>query len=61
MRQNYAVAALVAVLMIGFGMKLFSARTADAEVRQNPGIDVSTMHGAAALPTQNVHDMSFVF
>ena len=63
MRAHHAIA-IVAIVLIGFGLKLtfFSAPPAEADVRSVESIDVSQMHqNIKNLPTQKVHDMTFVF
>ena len=63
MRAHYAIA-VVAVILIGFGAKLFFfAPTAEADIRvvKGVGLDVLHMHENKNLPVQKIHDMSFVF
>ena len=56
------VVAAVAVILVGFGVKLF-APTAGADVRAVTGasMDVSRMHEGKNLPVQKIDDMTFVF
>jgi len=56
------VVAAVAVILVGFGVKLF-APTADAEVRAVSGasMDPSRLHEGKNLPLQKFEDMTFVF
>ena len=60
MRRYYSVA-LVAVILVGFAVKLFffPAPPAEAEVRS--GLDISRMHVGKDIPVQKLHDMTFVF
>ena len=68
MRPHHAIA-VVAVILIGFGVKLifFSAPAAEADTHAVPSarMDVVQMltdhpHGKS-LPVQKMHDMTFVF
>ena len=63
-RAHHAIA-VVAVILIGFGAKLFffSAPTAEADIHVVKGasLDVLHMHENKNLPVQKIHDMSFVF
>jgi ABC-type phosphate transport system auxiliary subunit len=64
MRAHYVIAVVVVVL-VAFGAKLFfwSAPTAEADTRvvESMRIDVSQMYKNADLPDQEIHDMTFVF
>ncbi len=65
MRVHHAIA-IVAIILIGFGLKLtfFSAPAADANARSDEGVrmDVSHMQQSIkGLPEQKMHDMTFVF
>jgi hypothetical protein len=59
------VIAVVAILMTGFGVTLFSfARPiaqGSADSGKSTGRDVLQTLGTAELPTQKIHDMSVVF
>jgi hypothetical protein len=63
MRSHHV--AIAAALVVGFGVALlFASRpTAEANVDAltSSRIDVSKMHGNAALPEEKMHDMTFVF
>ena len=66
MRAHYAYAidAIVAIVVIGFGLKLifFSAPPAEAVAVESARIDVSQMHrNIKNIPEQKMHDMTFVF
>ena len=65
MRAHHAIA-IVAILLIGFGLKLtfFSSPPAEANVPpvEIVGIDVFQMHqNVKNLPEQKMNDMTFVF
>jgi hypothetical protein len=64
MRAHHAIA-IAAVILVGFGVKLFfsSAPTAGADIRAGKGvsIDIAKMHENKNLPEQAMHDMTFVF
>jgi hypothetical protein len=65
MRAHHVIA-VVAVILVGVGMKLifFSAPTAEADPLsiKSVGVDVSQLHhNVKNLPAQKFHDMSFVF
>jgi hypothetical protein len=65
MRAKHATG-IVAVILVGFGLKLlfFSAPTAEADLRivKSVGMDISQMHqNKRNLPEQKIHDMTFVF
>ena len=55
------VTAIVALVLVGFAIKLFffPAPPAEAEVRNS--LDISRMHVGKNLPVQKFHDMTFVF
>jgi len=64
MRAHHVIA-VVAVILVGFGVKLifFTAPTAEADPLfiKSVGVDVSQLHQNVNLPVQQFHDMSFVF
>jgi hypothetical protein len=63
MRAHHAIA-VVALILVGFGAKLFffSARTAEADIRiKGVSLDVSHMHENKNLQVQTMHDMTFVY
>ena len=63
MRAHHAIA-IVAVVLIGFGLKqtLFSAPPAEAVPVEVVRMDISKMHqNIRNLPEQRMHDMTFVF
>ena len=68
MRAHHALA-VVAVMLIGFGMKLlfFSAPAAEADTQavSHDSINVIQMHidhpNKNNMPTQKMHDMTFIF
>ena len=63
MRAHYAIG-IVAIVLIGFGLKLifFSAPPAEAVAVESARIDVSQMHqNIKNIPEQKMHDMTFVF
>jgi hypothetical protein len=63
MRVHHAIA-IVAVVLIGFGLKLtfFSAPPAEAVPVEGMRVDISQMHqNIRNLPEQRMHDMTFVF
>jgi hypothetical protein len=65
MRAHHVIA-VVAVILVGVGMKLifFTAPTAEADPLsiKSAGVDVSQLHqNVKNLPVQNFHDMSLVF
>jgi hypothetical protein len=65
MRAHHAIA-VVAVILVGVGVKLifFTAPTAEADPLslKSVGVDVSQLHqNVKNLPVQKFHDMSFVF
>ena len=60
MRANHAVA-LVTILLVGIGLKLFFFAAPPAEAEARPGLDISRMHIDKKLPVQKLHDTTFVF
>ena len=68
MRAHHAIA-VVAVMLIGFGVKLFlfSASTAEADTQavSHASMNVFQMHidhpNLKNMPVQKMHDMTFVF
>jgi hypothetical protein len=65
MRIHHVIA-VVAVILVGVGLKLifFTTPTAEADplTIKNGGVDVSRLHqNVKNLPVQEFHDMSFVF
>jgi hypothetical protein len=63
MRVHHAIA-IVAVILIGFGLKLtfFSAPRAEAVPVEGVRMDVFQTHqNIRNLPEQKMHDMTFVF
>ncbi len=65
MRAHHVIA-VVAVILVGVGVKLifFTAPTAEADPLSitSVGVDVSQLHqNAENLPVQEFHDMSLVF
>jgi hypothetical protein len=65
MRAHHAIG-IVAVILVGFGLKLlfFSAPIAEADLLgvRSVGMDISQMHqNNKNLPEQKIHDMTFVF
>ena len=62
MRAHHAIA-VAAVILFGFGMKLlfFSVRIAESDIRVVKGMDISKMHENKNLPSQTMHDMTFVY
>ena len=65
MRAHHVIA-VVAVILVGVGVKLifFIAPTAEAESLsiKSVGMDVSQLHqNVKNLPVQKLHDMSLVF
>jgi len=66
MRAYHVIIAAVAVILIGFGVKLifFWAPTAEANLLsvKSVSMDISEMQrNAKNLPSQKFHDMTFVF
>jgi hypothetical protein len=65
MRAYHAIG-IVAVILVGFGLKLlfFSAPSAEADLRgvRSADMDIFQMHqNNKTLPEQKIHDMTFVF
>jgi hypothetical protein len=65
MRAHHVIA-VVAVILVGVGVKLifFTAPTAEADTLsiKSVGVDVSQLHQKVKnLPVQKIHDMTFVF
>ena len=65
MRAYHAIG-IVAVILVGFGLKVlfFSAPLAEADLRsvRSVDMDISQMHQKNKnLPEQKIHDMTFVF
>jgi hypothetical protein len=65
MRAHHVIA-IVAAILVGFGLKLifFSAPIAEADVGsvKSVSMDISEMHqNIKNLPVEKFHDMSFVF
>jgi hypothetical protein len=69
MRAHHAIGAVVAVILIGAGVKLFffSVPAAEAYIHaaESNSMNVLQMHvdhpNRKNLPVQKMHDMSFVF
>ena len=64
--RAYHVLAVVAVMLIGFGVKLtfFNAQAGEANSAsiESVSMDISQIHrNAKNVPVQTIHDMSFVF
>ena len=67
--RAHHVIAVVTVILISFGMKMFffSAPTAEADIHAGPraSMDILQLHidhpNRNNLPVQKMHDMSFVF
>lgn len=60
MRKNHALA-LVTLILVGIGVKLFFFPAAPAEAEARRGLDVSRMHVGNKLTEQKLHDRTFVF
>ena len=64
MRSHYGLT-IIALVLIGFGVKLFffpaPSAEANTKIGRNVGIDVSEMHKNLNLSEQKLHDMTFVF
>jgi hypothetical protein len=63
---RHGIIAAVAVILVGFGVKLifFSDPIAEAKLLsvKSVSLDVSEVHrNTKNLPVQNIHDMTFVF
>ena len=66
MRAHHVIIAAVAVILIGFSVKLifFWAPTAEANLLsvKSVSMDISEMHrNTKNVPVQKIHDMTFVF
>jgi hypothetical protein len=68
MRAHHGIIAAVAVVLVGFGVKLifFSEPTAEAKLLsvKSVSMDISEIHrntNTKNLPVQKIHDMTFVF
>jgi hypothetical protein len=68
MRAHHGIIAAVAVVLVGFGVKLifFSEPTAEAKLLsvKSVSMDISEIHrntNTKTLPVQKIHDMTFVF
>jgi hypothetical protein len=62
-RAHYAIA-VVAIILVAFGVKLFffSAPTAEAQLAvESFSMDIAKMHENPNFPVQHVHDMTFVY
>ena len=55
------VSAIVALVLVGFAIKLFFFPAPRAEAESRNSLNVSRMHIGKDLPVQKLHDMSFVF
>ena len=62
MRAHHAIA-IVAIILIGFGLKLtfFSAPPAEADARSVERVRFQMQQNIKNLPEQKMHDMTFVF
>ena len=60
MRARYATS-IIALVLVGFAVKLFFFPAPPAEAEMRPSLDTSRMHVGKELPVQKLHDMSFVF
>jgi len=64
MRSHYVIT-IIALVLIGFGVKLFfipaPSAEANTKIGRNIVIDVSEMSKNLNLPEQKIHDMTFVF
>jgi hypothetical protein len=60
MRRNHAVA-LVTIILVGIGVKLFFFVAPHAEADARSGLDISRMHIDKKLPVQKLRDTTFVF
>jgi hypothetical protein len=63
MRGAHYAIAVIAVILVAFGVKLFffSAPTAEAGLAVTSRMDIAKMHENANLPVQHLHDMTFVY
>ena len=55
------VTAIVALVLVGFAIKLFFFAAPPAEAEMRNSLDISRMHVGKNLPVQKLHDMSFVY
>ncbi len=55
------VFAIVALVLVGFAVKLFFFPAPPAEAEAYNSLDTSRMHVSKSLPVQKLHDMSFVY
>jgi hypothetical protein len=64
-RKRAHAVAVLAVILVGFGMKLYFFSTPTAEADESSvkasGMEVLKMHENIKLPTQKINDMTFVF
>jgi hypothetical protein len=64
MHARHAVAVLT-IILVGFGVKLYFFPTPTAEADESSvkasSMEVLKMHENIKLPTQKIHDMTFVF
>ena len=60
MRSLQAIA-IAAIILAGFGVKLFLFTPSAMAEGHGVGVDVSRMHENKNLPAQQFHDMTFVF
>jgi len=60
LRALYTIA-IVALVLVVFAAKVFLFHSTTAEAQTFKGLDVSVMQVGKNLPTQKLHDMSFVF
>jgi hypothetical protein len=63
MRAHHGIIAAVAVVLVGFGVKLifFSEPTAEAKLLFVKSMSMDISENAKNLPTQKIYDMTFVF
>ena len=54
------VFAIVALILVGFAVKLFFFPAPPAEAEARNSLDTSRMRVGKSLPAQKLHDMSFV-
>ena len=57
---QYAIA-VVAIILVAFGVKLFFFSAPPAEAGLAVRMDIAKMHENSNLPVQHVHDMTFVY
>ena len=55
------VTAIVALVLVGFAIKLFFFAAPPAEAEMRNSLDISRMHAGKNLPVQKIDDMTFVF